>query len=336
MTSLISSVGVTSVMLLFGLAGLTAQDLVTLDEIVAKINSETITLSDLQNESRLLRVSLRERIRDPQELEARYQEQRKGLLKNMIQSKMTLQKAEELGIMDNIDVEVSARLEVMRKKAGIPDMEVFDHVLKQQGSSLREYRSVVRREMAVEILMEQFVYAKITLLTPEIEAYYQQNIDRFSELAEVELAEILFLTEGKDKDLVRTKMEEVLAQLGAGVPFEDLAKQFSEGPTAPRGGGIGTFKEGSMTEAIQQVAFSLEEGKTSGVVQTDYGMQILKVIRKTPAREKPLEKVRAEIQRELYAKKAEPEVQEFMEDLRQQTYIYIASEYREKFDLEGL
>ncbi len=308
------------------------KDLIVLDEIVAKVNSEIITLSDFNKELRTLRGSLAEEFRDPQVLNQEVLKRRGPLLRNLIDSKMMVQKAEELGITANMDVEVAATLEEIRKENGIPNMDVFDQLLRQHGSSLEERRAQIKREMTVRTLVEQFVYSKLTLLTPEVEAYYKQNLQRFTEPAEVELAEILFLTEGKDKAQVRRHAEEVLARLKAGAVFEDEAKKSSEGPTASRGGNIGAFKKGSMAPTLEAVVFQMKPAEISDVIETDYGFQIVKLINKKENQVKPLAEVRPIIQNELYTRKAAPELKEFLDDLRSQSYIYVAPEFKKEYD----
>jgi len=311
------------------------KDVVVLDEIVAKVNNEIITLSDFNKELRVLRGQLADEIRDPQALNQEVQKRRGPLLKNLIDSKMMVQKAEELGITANMDVEVAATLEEIRKENGIPNMDVFDQLLRQHGSSLEERRAQIKREMTVRTLVEQFVYSKLTLLTPEVEAYYKQNLQRFTEPAEVELAEILFLTEGKDKAQVRRHAEEVLARVKGGAVFEEEAKKSSEGPTAARGGNIGFFKKGSMAPSLEAVVFSMKPGEMSEVIETDYGFQIVKLVNKKENQVKPLTEVRPIIQNELYQKKAAPELKEFLDDLRSQSYIFVAPEFKKEYDQAG-
>ena len=91
----------------------------------------------------------------------------------------------------------------MRKEAGIPNLEILDQVLREQGSSLEDYRQSLSQRLTIDSLLQQFVYSKLTLLTPEIEAYYQEHIEEYTEKAQVELKELLFLTEGKDKAQVK-------------------------------------------------------------------------------------------------------------------------------------
>lgn len=324
------------IVLLIGLGSqASGQEIVVLDEIVARINQETITMTDFEEELAKLRLSLTQEFPEATERERQFEQLKDGLLKTVIDNRMLVQRAEELGISANIDIEVDKTLEQMRQQSGIPSMEVLEQYLEEQGTSLEQYRDNLRERLIIDSMIQQFVYSKITLLTPEIEAYYRDNIAKFTEPEEVELSEILFLTEDKEKELVRKKAGEVLSKLRAGTSFEEMAEEYSEGPTASRGGRIGSFKTGSMASSLEQVAFALEEGEISGLVETDYGLQILKVIGKQPPQEKPLEEVRSEISSQLYQEKAAPELKEFMDMIREETYIHIAPKYKENYDVEG-
>lgn len=324
------------ILLMGSIPALSAQEIVLLDEIVARVNSEIITMIDLNKELRILRGSLVQDTQNPEQLEQEFQREKRILLRTMIQTRMLAQRAEEFGISANIEGNVTNVIEEMRKESGIPNLEILDQVLQEQGSSLEDYRQSLRQRLTIDSLLQQFVYSKLTLLTPEIEAYYQEHIEEYTEKAQVELKELLFLTEGEDKAQLREKAEEVLAQLRAGASFEDLAEQYSNGPTAARGGDIGSFKQGSMSPLIEEVAFQLKEGEISGIIETEYGLQIIKVVSHTANRLRPVEEVRPEISRQLYERKAQPGLRKFMDELREQSYVYIAPNYREEYDTEGL
>ena len=313
-----------------------AQEPVLLDEIVARVNEKIITLTDLKKELRRLRSSLRQENESPELLEQAFQREKRNLLRTMIRNEMLVQRAEEYGIPSSVEPEVGRILEDMRTESGIPDMEVLDQYLRQQGSSLEEYRASLKRRLIIDSLLQQFVYSKLTLLTPEIEAYYQENLERYTERPEVELQEILFLKEEQDETQLRKKAQEVLAQLQSGASFEDLAKRVSDGPTASQGGGIGSFKQGSMAAPIEEVAFQLEEGAVSGIIETEYGLQIIKAVSQTPARERPLEEVRSEISMQLYQRKAQPGLEKFVDELIEQSYIYVTPKYLAEYDVEDL
>jgi peptidyl-prolyl cis-trans isomerase SurA len=313
-----------------------AQEPVLLNEIVARVNEKIITFTDLKAELGRLRSSLRQENESPELLEQAFQREKSTVLRTMIQNEVFVQKAEEYGIPDSVEPDVGNILEDMRKESGIPSMEVLDQYLRQQESSLEDYRASLKQRLIIDALLQQFVYSKLTLLTPEIEAYYQENIERYTEKAEVELKEILFLREEEDEAQLRKKAQEVLAQLQTGASFEDLAKRFSAGPTASQGGGIGSFKQGSMAASIEEVAFQLEEGAVSGIIETDYGFQIIQVVSRTPVQERPLEEVRSEISMQLYQRKAQPELKKFVDELIEQSYIYVAPKYREEYDVTDL
>ena len=324
------------ILLMGSIPALSAQEIVLIDEIVARVNQEIITMIDLNKELRILRASLVQETQNPEQLEQQFQREKRALLRTMIQTEMMVQRAEEFGISANIGADVTKFIEETRKSAGIPNLEILDQYLREQGSSLEDYRQSLRQRLTIDSLLQQFVYSKLTLLTTEIEAYYQEHIEEYTEKAQVELKEILFLTEGKDKAQVSKKAAEVLAQLQASASFEDLAKQYSDGPTAARGGDIGSFKQGSMSSLIEEVAFQLKEGDISGIIETEYGLQIIKVVSHTAVRLKPVEEVRQEISRQLYEQKAQPGLRKFMDELREQTYIYISPKYQEEYDVEGL
>ncbi|GAB4242819.1 MAG: peptidylprolyl isomerase [Acidobacteriota bacterium] len=309
---------------------------VVLDEIVAKVNNEIITLSDLRRTLRQLRIELQDEFDNPEELEKAFEERKRGVLALMIQNKVMVQKAEELGMTSDIDVDVAAYLEQLRKDAGIPSLDVLDQYFRQRGSSLAEYKQRVREQMIARNLLQQFVYAKITLLTPEIEAYYREHAAEFTEPARVHLAEILLLKEGRNAQAQRAKAEAALRRLEAGEAFEEVAKEVSEGPTASRGGDIGEFTKGSMNPALEEVAFSIPVSSHSGIIETDYGFQIIKVVSREEPRLKPLEEVRPIIAQRLYERKAEPEVKEYLKKLFSESYIYVAPKYREEYDVEEL
>jgi len=315
-----------------------AQEPILLDEVVARVNEDIITLTDLKQELRRLRSGLRQENESPELLEQAFQREKRPLLKSMIQNKMLVQRADEFGIPDSVEPDVGKILEEMREESGIPSMEVLDQYLRQQGSSLEEYRASLKQRLVIDAFLQQNVYSKLALLTPEIEAYYQENIERYTEIAEVELQEILFLREGAEEEeaQLQKKAQEVLSQLQTGASFEDLAKRFSDGPTAAQGGGIGSFKQGSMAAPIEEVAFQLEEGAVSGIINTEYGLQIIKVVTQIPSRERPFEEVRAEISDQLYRRKAQPELKKFIDEMIESTYIYVTPKYREEYDVTDL
>lgn len=308
-----------------------------LDEIVAKVNNEIITLTDLNRELSKLERDVSQQVSDPAQREKILAGQKKQLLKTMIYNMVMLQRAEELGMAANVDVDVAAFIEQTRVENNIPDMATFERALQQQGLSMAEYRRSIKEGMTIQALMQQFVYGGITLLTPEIEEYYREHQDEFGVPAEVDLAEILLLAEGRDRAQLKQQAEDLVSRLaGGGADFAELAKEYSDGPTAGAGGAIGTFKPGQLNEELEKVAFSLAEGEVSGVLERDIGFQIVKVVRKAEASVKPMEEVRDQISNALYQIKAGPAREEFLKTLVEESYIFVAEKYAAIYDVKEL
>ena len=309
---------------------------VLLDEIVARVNDQIITRRDLDHELYVIQSEVRSRIQDREQAMRFWQTQKRTVLREMIDTRLLLQKAEELGVAPNVDDDVSAQIETMRKESGIPSLEAMDQAMRRQGLSLAQMREKLRQRAIQERLLGIMVYSRITLLTPEIQEFYDQNREQYTEPEEVELSEILFLTEGKEKDQVRARAEEVLDRLKAGDSFEELAKEHSEGPTASRGGSIGSFKRGSMQEVQETAVNKLKDGEYGGLIEADYGFQILKLLKRKPARQLDLETVRPHIQQQLYMKKAAPQLKKYVEGLREESFIYVDPSYQKEFDVEEM
>ena len=309
---------------------------VLLDEIVARINDQIITRRDLDHELFVVQSDVRRRIQDRERAMRIWQTQKKHVLREMIDTRLLLQKAEELGVAPNVDDDVSAHLETMRKESGIPSLEAMDQAMRRQGLNLAQMRERLRQRFIQERLLGAMVYSRITLLTPEIQEYYDQNREQYTEPEEVELAEILFLTEGKEKNQVQSKAQGVLDRLQAGGSFEELAKEHSEGPTANRGGSIGSFKRGSMQQVQEAAVTKLKAGESSDLIEADYGFQILKLLKRTPKRQLDLETVRGHVQQQLYVKKAAPQLKKYVEGLREESFIYVDPSYQEEYDVEEM
>jgi len=132
----------------------------------------------------------------------------------------------------------------------------------------------------------------------------------------VEAAHILFQVSDKSKDAeAKTKAEDVLKKLNAGGDFATLAKQYSQDTgSAPQGGYLGTFKRGQMVKEFEDAAFSLKAGETSGLVRSQYGYHIIRVMRhETPefesSRPQLMMAVRIQKAQELAKEKADAAVQ---------------------------
>ncbi len=178
-------------------------------------------------------------------------------------------------------------------KPGQADLESYFKENKEQ------YRLPKQIKVSyIEIDPERFK-GKVEIAEKEIEGYYEYNRERFTEPKKVRARHILFkLKENASEEetaKVRKKAESVLAMAKKGEDFAELAKKYSEGPTKEKGGDLGFFEKGKMVPAFEKAAYALKEGEISDIVQTPFGLHIIKVEEIKEARTKPIEEVRQEI-----------------------------------------
>jgi peptidyl-prolyl cis-trans isomerase D len=148
----------------------------------------------------------------------------------------------------------------------------------------------------------------------DLETYYDRHRDEFRAPEQVNVRQILIKTplpgadgktDPKAVDAARNKAEDALKQLKAGAKFEDLAKKYSEDPSASSGGSIGWINHGGFPVAeVDKAAFSLPKGGTSDVINAGYAFVILHIDDKTSAHVKSLDEVRSQIEPTIKQQKA--------------------------------
>jgi peptidyl-prolyl cis-trans isomerase D len=158
-----------------------------------------------------------------------------------------------------------------------------------------QYREPERtRIKLIEFRPEAFA-EQITPTDAEVQTYFDAHAEDYHRPEELRARHILIkvapdATE-EDKKVARQRAEAVLAKAKEGSDFAELAKQYSQDTTAPSGGDLGQFGRGVMTPAFEQAAFALEPGQVSAIVETPFGLHIIKLEEKLPDRRQPLEEV---------------------------------------------
>lgn len=159
----------------------------------------------------------------------------------------------------------------------------------------------------------------------DAQKYYDENTSEFAEPESVRARHILFRVSSaataEEKAATRARAEAAIARLNGGEDFAAVATELSEDESnAPQGGDLGFFPRGRMVPEFEEAAFSVEPGKISGIVETDFGLHIVKVEEKRPAGTRPLADVRAQI----VGKLAEPRTKELAEKAANEAYAKAA------------
>lgn len=158
--------------------------------------------------------------------------------------------------------------------------------------------------------------ADVHVTTQEVEEFYAQHKeDRFTSPARVHARHILFAlspdASAEERANTRATATDILTRIRAGEDFATLAKTYSEDTaTAPQGGDLGFFTRGRMVKPFEDAAFTLAAGEVSDLVETPFGLHIIKVEANEPEQVRPLSEVEEDIRQEVALARAREIAQE--------------------------
>jgi peptidyl-prolyl cis-trans isomerase SurA len=294
------------------------------DRILAQVNDDIITQSEMERRLADIQKELAEQYTGDQLAQA-MEKAKKEALDKMIEEKLLLQKADELGFKADVDLQVSSYIEQLRKQYGFKDTAEFEKALAQQGTTLQEFREQMKQQMIISSLVSEMVRSRISILTQEVEKYYKEHIKDYTTPEEVNLSEIIISGEGSDS-ANETKANEIYNKLKQGESFAAMASQFSKGPTAGKGGSIGSYLTSTLSADVSRAIANVKAGEFSAVQKEKSSCVIYRVDERKEAKARPLEEVREEIRNILYDQKYNPEYKRYIAQLKADAYIQIFSE----------
>jgi peptidyl-prolyl cis-trans isomerase C len=214
--------------------------------------------------------------------------------------------------------EVDAAVAEAERRAG--GAEQLDTALGQQGLDRDQFMEMVKDQLLANALIAKLT-VDVGVTDEQIAAFYEENKSQFEKPAEVSARHILFTVEPDADDATkaaaRAKAEKARERALAGEDFAELAKELSEGPSAPRGGDLGFFNRQRMVKPFADAAFALETGGTSEVVETRFGYHVIRVEDRHAASTATLDEVSARIRGALEQQARATKVEEMLTPLRE-------------------
>ncbi|MDR1815975.1 MAG: peptidylprolyl isomerase [Clostridiales Family XIII bacterium] len=187
-----------------------------------------------------------------------------------------------LPLSEEQQAEISTNLEQLTSDADAMDQ------LAQHGIGEQEAVYYLESNTLWNMYVEEVAAAE-PVTDADIQAYYEENPDYFVTPASMTASHIL-ISDTEHTAEKRAVIEEVLAKAQAGEDFAALAQEYSEDTgTASSGGDLGTFTTGQMVQEFEDACLALSPGEISGIVETEYGYHIIKLVDKTDASTQPLE-----------------------------------------------
>ncbi|MFN3200355.1 MAG: peptidylprolyl isomerase [Bradymonadia bacterium] len=295
-----------------------------IDRVVAVVNDDIITLSELE-EAMVPILRQVDSIPDPLTRAQQREKQMRRGLNDMVGMKLVMQEADKRRI--NItEGEVSGHIEQVKRQQGWSD-EQMQLYLTGQGINTADFRSQVREQLLQRKVIMRVIGDRIRVSEGDLQEFYKSQMTQAQTEFELEAAHILLkLPEGAtavESAAAKQKAEEILARIRAGESFEDLARQYSQGPSAQNGGYLGTFRRGSLDPAFEAIAFNLEVGGVGGPVQTKFGFHVIKALKRNQLPVPPFEEVRSQLRMKLTEKRRVEELKRWVEELKAKSYVQL-------------
>jgi peptidyl-prolyl cis-trans isomerase SurA len=313
------------------------------DEIVAKVNGDIITRTELQKTQQETLTALQQQQQQqhltPAQVKEAYEQREKDMLRNRIDQLLLVQRAKELDL--KVDTEVSKYLADLQRQEKIPDPDKFHELVRQQaGMSFEDFKQQVKENMMTRQVIGREVASRITIPQSEIEAYYNAHKKDFVRDERVYLREILISTDGKDAAglaAAERKANDLYTRASKGERFADLAKDNSDAATASQGGDLGAgYKKGDLNSQLESAVWAAKPGTVTKPIKTDHGLLILKVEEHTKAGQATLAEVQDEIREKLYEPKMEPKIREYLSGLRKSAFLEIKNGYSDSGAVAGM
>ena len=321
--SLVAVVG--AMMLVFAATATASAAAETIDRIVAVVNEDIILLSELQDRMQPYIQRIRQQNFDLDKERRMLFQVREEVLNRLVDEKLTDQEIKRHDITVD-DAQIDFTIERIKATNTYTD-EDLRRFLEQENMTMEQYREKIREQVLRTRLVNYAVKSKIVITDEEIQNYYDSHPELYGGKTSYHLRNILMRAPAfagdAEKQAVKNQMEQIRARAAGGESFGELARTFSQGPTAADGGELGVFEKDTLAPQIQKALEGLQAGQTTPVLDTDLGFQLFFVVSIDHGEAKPLEEVREKIQQKLYEEVVDKKFIAWLEELRNQSHIKI-------------
>lgn len=327
------------------------------EEIIARVDNQIITRSEFARSKDQLRDEIK--TQDPTNADKLYTEREKDILRDLIDQQLLLEKAKELNL--SADTDLIKQLDQMRKEMKLDSMEALEKEAEKQGISWEDFKQNRKNQILTQKVIGEEVGGHLAMTKEEAEKFYEEHKSEMQHPEIIRLSEILItpktvtpsITPAPDPATMgpnapaqtaadeaakqaedaaalaaaKAKAEDLLKQLHDGASFDDIAKKYSDGPSAADGGTLGTFERGKLAKELEDRTFAMKSGEITDVIRVKQGYTILRVDDHQAAGIPPLKDVLPKIQDALYYEKLQPALRAYLTKLREDNYIDVKTGY---------
>jgi len=294
------------------------------DRVVAVVNQEIITLSEVERLSRPLQgeIQTEDRLQRWEQVQELYRK----VLKRLIDEMLLDQEAKKSGLKVS-SKEVAEVIEGIKRRNGV-DQEQFEKLLAAEGLTFEAFEKEIEKKLLRTKLVSWAVKVEHKAAEKDLRDFYRENVDRYRINESYRIGQILFLVpnEATPEQIfeIRKRCQRVLERVKGGKDFGEMALLYSEDAGSRKDrGDLGYFKRGDLFPALEKAASRLEIGAVSGIIRTDLGFHILKLLDRKGGEPLPFVEIRTSVQADYYEKEMEKAFEEFLTKLKEKSVIEI-------------
>jgi peptidyl-prolyl cis-trans isomerase SurA len=291
------------------------------EEIVAVVNDDIITMSQVRQEYAIRVESLQAANLQGEEYEKALAELKAQIVDTMVTDLLVLQLAREKNI--NVTEQVRNAVESIKKENNFASDDDLKRALLAQGMQWDVWLKQVEETMLRRVAVMNEVSRSIALDEAEIVEYYRKHPEEFTDPEEFVLRAVYLASPGADPSALEARKKEIDARIKAGDDFAGVAGELSDPPLKESKGELGSIKRGELDKALLEAVEKLKPGEASDWVQARTGWYLLKLEERKPSRLRTFDEARKAIEERLYNEKETVEFNKFLIDLKKRSYIKI-------------
>jgi len=307
-------------LILFGLCGIVLVGQEVVEEIVAIVNDDVITLSQYKQEYEMRVQAARSQLKG-EDLEKVLEQIKTTLMDGLITDLLVLQLAKEKNL--NVADEVKRYIDNLKKENNLESDNDLKRALASQGMDYAQFLKQAEEGILKQAVVGMEVDRSIVLDDSEVVNYFKLHPQDFVDPEEYKISAVYLSPEGKSAEELEQKKTEISGKVRAGEDFLALSQSYSDGSIKESKGELGTFKKGELDKTLEQAVSQLKQGEVSAWVETKNGWYLLKLTEKKESRKKTFEEAKQAIEQRIYSEKRAVKTNEFLNGLKKRSFIKI-------------
>lgn len=256
------------------------------------------------------------------ERDEQLKKRKQDVLDLLIDRRLIVSEAIRIGVKPDMAL-IQKRIDRTMGRFGITTAEQFEEALAREGFTLPLLKALYIDEYMEQAMIDAKVRSKIDISDAQIVAYAEENTDVLSLPERVNFAQILFRVEDFGDEAMtaaaKAAAEQVLKRLQSGEPFDEVCESANDAVRSCTG--LGFLRKDEMFPSLSKVAFELEIGDLSDVIESPMGFHIIKLLEKQARGFEMSPDLKRKIRETLYASEFEKRYAALVKELRSTSYI---------------